>query len=136
VGYFERLLFAGGREWVAAQATGEVLEVAIGTDRNLPFYPPEVTLTGIDLSPAMLDLARKRAAKLDRKATLLEGDAYTLPLPDESFDTIVCTLGLCSIPDHRAAIIEMHRVLRPGGQLLLLDRVAAPIRYYWPGNAS
>jgi ubiquinone/menaquinone biosynthesis C-methylase UbiE len=126
MGYFERLLFAGGREWVGAQATGDVLEVAVGTGRNLPFYPPDVTLTGIDLSPAMLDLARERAAKLDRKATLIKGDAHALPFPNESFDTVVCTLGLCSIADHRAAIIEMHRVLRPGGHLLLLDHVAAP----------
>lgn len=85
-----------------------------------------MTITGLDLSPAMLEIARQRAADLGRVATLVEGDAQALPFGDASFDTVVCTLGLGSIPDHRAAITEMHRVLRPGGQLLLLDHVAAP----------
>jgi ubiquinone/menaquinone biosynthesis C-methylase UbiE len=124
--FWERALFAGGREWVCAQAGGEVLEVAVGTGRNLPFYPAAVSLTGVDLSPAMLAVARDRAAGLGRPATLVEADAHELPFAGSSFDTVVCTLGLCSIPDDRAAITEMHRVLRPGGQLLLLDHVAAP----------
>lgn len=125
IGFLERLQFAGGREWVCSQATGAVLEVAIGTGRNLPFYPPEARLTGIDLSPAMLDLARGRAAELGREIEIREGDAEELPFPDASFDTVVCTLGLCGIPDDRAAISEMHRVLRPGGTLLLLDHIVS-----------
>jgi ubiquinone/menaquinone biosynthesis C-methylase UbiE len=124
----ERALFAGGREWVCGQARGDVLEVAVGTGRNLPFFPPEVALTGLDLSPAMLAVARDRAAELGRSVTLGEGNAEALPFPDACFDTVVCTLGLCSIPDDRAAIAEMYRVLRPGGQVLLLDHVAAPNR--------
>jgi ubiquinone/menaquinone biosynthesis C-methylase UbiE len=123
---WERLLFAGGREWVCSQAIGNVLEVAIGTGLNLPHYPPDVALTGIDLSPEMLAIARTRAADLGRAVTLHQADAHALPFPDRSFDTVTCTLSLCSIPDDRAAIAEMHRVLRSGGQLLLLDHVAAP----------
>lgn len=125
MGFFDRVQFGGGREWVCAQATGTVLEVAIGTGRNLPFYPPEVRLTGIDFSPAMLDIARQRAADLGRKVELREGDAQRLPFADASFDTVVCTLSLCGIPDDRAAIAEMHRVLRPGGTLLLLDHIGS-----------
>jgi ubiquinone/menaquinone biosynthesis C-methylase UbiE len=132
--FIERVLFAGGREWVCCRARGDVLEVAVGTGLNLPFYPPEVTLTGLDLSPAMLAAARDRAAELGRSATLQEGSAETLPFPDASFDTVVCTLGLCSIPDDRAAIAEMYRVLRPGGQALLLDHVAAPNRLLRAGQ--
>jgi ubiquinone/menaquinone biosynthesis C-methylase UbiE len=124
----ERVLFAGGREWVCGQARGDVLEVAVGTGLNLPFYPPGVALTGLDLSPAMLAVARDRAAELGRPVTLGEGNAEVLPFPDASFDTVVCTLGLCGIPDDRAAIAEMYRVLRPGGQALLLDHVGAPNR--------
>jgi len=123
--FWERLMFSGGRAWVCSQATGQVLEVAVGTGLNLPFYPPDVSVTGVELSPVMLDIARKRAADLGRDARLVEGDAQTLPFPDASFDTVVCTLGLCSISDHQAAIAQIHRVLRPGGQLLLLDHVAA-----------
>jgi ubiquinone/menaquinone biosynthesis C-methylase UbiE len=124
--FWERVMFAGGREWVCAQATGEVLEVAVGTGLNLPFYPSDVTLTGVDLSPRMLAVARTRGADLDRPVTLREANAEDLPFPDSSFDTVVCTLGLCSIPDDRTAIAQMYRVLRPGGRLLLLDHVAAP----------
>jgi ubiquinone/menaquinone biosynthesis C-methylase UbiE len=125
IGFFERIQFAGGREWVCAQARGDVLEVAVGTGRNLAFYPGDVRLTGIDLSAAMLAIARTRAAELGREADLREGDAQALPFPDASFDTVVCTLGLCGIPDDRAAIAEMHRVLRPGGTVLLLDHIGS-----------
>ncbi len=125
IGFFERHQFGGGREWVCSQAEGEVLEVAIGTGRNLPFYPDDVRLTGIDFSPAMLDIARTRAAELGRAVRLQEADAQALPFPDGSFDTVVCTLGLCGVPDDWAAIGEMWRVLRPGGGLLLLDHVGS-----------
>jgi ubiquinone/menaquinone biosynthesis C-methylase UbiE len=124
--FWERVMFAGGREWVCTQAAGETLEVAVGTGLNLPFYPAEVTLTGVDLSPAMLAVARERAAGLGRVVSLREANAEQLPFDDGSFDTIVCTLALCSIPNDRAAIAQMYRVLRPGGRLLLLDHVAAP----------
>lgn len=125
IGFFERVQFGGGREWVCAQAKGEVLEVAVGTGRNLPFYPDGVRLTGIDFSPAMLDIARTRAGELGREIDLREGDAQALPFADASFDTVVCTLGLCGFPDERVAIAEMHRVLRPNGTLLLLDHIGS-----------
>jgi ubiquinone/menaquinone biosynthesis C-methylase UbiE len=130
----ERVLFAGGREWVCGRANGDVLEVAVGTGLNLPFYPPDVALTGLDLSPGMLAVARTRAAGLGRAVALREGDAQALPFPDASFDTVVCTLGLCGVPDERVAIAEMYRVLCPGGQLLLLDHVAAPNRVLRAGQ--
>jgi ubiquinone/menaquinone biosynthesis C-methylase UbiE len=102
-----------------------VLEVAVGTGRNLPHYPDGVRLTGVDWSPAMLAIARDRAAALGREADLRQGDAQALDFPDESFDTVLCALGLCAIPDDRRAVTEMTRVLRPGGRLLLADHVAA-----------
>ncbi|WP_033295481.1 class I SAM-dependent methyltransferase [Amycolatopsis jejuensis] len=125
IAWFERLLLADGREWLCKQARGDVLEVAVGTGRNLPWYPSDARLTGIDLSPEMLALARRRAAELPREITLTEADAQALPFPDAEFDTVVCTLGLCGVPDERVAIAEMHRVLRPGGRLLLLDHVVS-----------
>jgi ubiquinone/menaquinone biosynthesis C-methylase UbiE len=123
----ERLLFAGGREWVCAQARGEVLEIAIGTGRNLPYYADDVRLTGVDLSPAMLELARRRARELDRDIDLRLGDAQALAFADESFETVVCTLSLCTIPDARAAVAGVRRVLRPGGRFVLLEHVRSPL---------
>jgi ubiquinone/menaquinone biosynthesis C-methylase UbiE len=125
MGFFERVLFADGREWVCSRASGEVLEVAVGTGRNFPFYPQGVRLTGIDLSPAMLEIAGKKTDELGLDAHLREGNAQELAFPDASFDTVVCTLSLCNIPGDRRAIAEMKRVLRPGGRLLLLDHVRA-----------
>jgi ubiquinone/menaquinone biosynthesis C-methylase UbiE len=127
ISWAEKALFGGGREWVCSQARGEVLEIAVGTGRNFPFYPEEVLLTGIELSPKMLDLARRRARELGRDADLRVGDAHNLPFPDASFDTVVVTLALCTIPDDHRALAEAARVLRPGGQLLLLEHVRSSV---------
>jgi ubiquinone/menaquinone biosynthesis C-methylase UbiE len=128
IAFFEKIQFGGGREWLGERAHGRVLEVAIGTGRNLPYYPAGATVTGIELSPAMLAIARQRAAGLDCDAGFLEGDAEHLPYGDASFDTVVCALSLCSIPDPATAISEMNRVLVPGGRLLLLDHIGSA----WP----
>jgi ubiquinone/menaquinone biosynthesis C-methylase UbiE len=129
IAFWERRLFGDGRQWVCSQASGEVLEVAIGTGRNLPYYPQGIHLTGIEFSPAMLALARQRADELGLNIDLRVGDAQALDLPDARFDTVVCTLSLCAIPDDRQAVAEMWRVLRPGGRLLLLDHVAGAPRW-------
>jgi ubiquinone/menaquinone biosynthesis C-methylase UbiE len=128
IAFFERIWFGGARQWLGARAQGRVLEVAIGTGLNLPHYPAGVTITGIELSPAMLAIARKRAADLGRDVDLHTGDAQALPFPDEAFDTVLCALSLCTIPDPAAAIGEMKRVLAPGGRLLLVDHIAST----WP----
>jgi ubiquinone/menaquinone biosynthesis C-methylase UbiE len=127
VAFFEKIQFAGGREWLGARASGRVLEAAIGTGLNLPHYPADATITGVELSPAMLAIARQRAASLGLDADLREGDAEHLPFGDASFDTAVCALSLCTIPRSAAAIAEMRRVLVPGGRLLL-DRIGST----WP----
>ncbi|MQA87459.1 MAG: methyltransferase domain-containing protein [Streptosporangiales bacterium] len=127
--FFDRHLFGESRAWICAQASGEVLEVAIGTGLNLPLYADDVRLTGIEWSPAMLAIARDRANRLGRTVALQQADAQALPFDDASFDTVVCTLSLCAIPDDRRAVAEMTRVLRPGGRLLLLDHVASSA---WP----
>jgi len=125
MGFMDRWLFGDTRSWVCGQATGEVLEVAIGTGLNLPHYPAGSTLTGIELSPAMLRIAHGRADELGRTVDLRVGDAEALQFPDASFDTVVCTFSLCAIPDHERSLAEMIRVLRPGGRLLLADHVAS-----------
>src|SRR5215218_4515203 len=126
--FFERILFGGGREWVCSQAQGDVLELAAGTLRNLPHYPQGVNLTAVELSPEMAAVGRKRAEELGRSVDLRVGDVQKLDFPDESFDTVTCTLGFCTIPDTVAAAREAYRVLRPGGRLLLLEHVRSPVR--------
>jgi ubiquinone/menaquinone biosynthesis C-methylase UbiE len=128
MGFFERVLFKDTRAWICRQAHGATLEVAIGTGLNLEHYPREITLTGIEQSPEMLELARRRAQRHGRTVDLRLGDALALPFDDERFDTVVCTFSLCEIPDNAQAITEMHRVLRPGGSLLLADHVASTSR--------
>ena len=126
--FVERLMRDDGRAWVGERATGRVLEVAIGTGRSLPFYTAASSLTGVDLSPEMLAIARTRASERGLPVDLLEGDAEALPFEDVAFDSVVCTLSLCTIPDPAAAVAEMKRVLVPGGRLLLLDHVGST----WP----
>ena len=128
ISFFERILFGGGREWVCSQAQGDVLELAAGTLRNLPHYPQGVNLTAVELSPEMAAVGRKRAEELGRSVDLRVGDVQKLDFPDESFDTVTCTLGFCTIPDTTAAAGEAFRVLRPGGRLLLLEHVRSPAR--------
>lgn len=104
-----------------------MLEIAIGTGRNLPFYPSGRHLTGIDLSRSTLALASQRAQAVGAAVRLCEADAQELPFADASFDTVVCTLALCSVPDDARAVAEVRRVLRPGGRFLLLEHVRSPI---------
>jgi ubiquinone/menaquinone biosynthesis C-methylase UbiE len=131
--FFERLLFGTEhRGWACSQAIGDTLEVAIGTGLNLIHYPADVRLTGIDFSPEMLVLAKSRAKKLGRPIELKEGDAQDLPFADCSFDTVVCTYALCSVPDEARAISEMKRVLKPGGRLILVDHVRSTVKpIFW-----
>jgi ubiquinone/menaquinone biosynthesis C-methylase UbiE len=128
ISFFERVLFGGGREWICSQARGDVLELAAGTLRNLPHYPQGVKLTAVELSPEMAAIGRKRAQEAGRPVDLRVGDVQKLDFPDESFDTVTCTLGFCTIPDTTAAAREAFRVLRPGGGLLLLEHVRSPVR--------
>jgi ubiquinone/menaquinone biosynthesis C-methylase UbiE len=127
--YAERRFFGDSRRWLCGQATGDVLEVAVGTGLNLPHYPDGVRLTGVEWSPGMLAGAQRRADALGRAVDLRQGDAQALNFPDGYFDTVVCTFSLCGIPDQRLALGELARVLRPRGLLLLADHVASTV---WP----
>lgn len=128
MGVFDRVLFGDSREWVCSRASGDVLEVAVGTGLNLPLYSRDVTLSGVEWSPGMLARAQRRVQELDRHVSLLEGDARSLPFSESSFDAVVCTFSLCAIPEEPRAIAEMARVLRPGGRLLLADHVTSTSR--------
>lgn len=124
IGWFERhVLGEDNRRWACSRATGDVLEVAVGTGLNLPFYPADARVVGLDLSPAMLEIAERRAKDAGRDVELREADAHALPFPDATFDSVVCTLSLCNIPDLDRAVAEMSRVMRPDARLVLVDHV-------------
>lgn len=118
------------REKLWALAEGpRVLEVGIGTGKNMPYWPKDVQVRAIDLTPGMLDIARRRAKELGLTANLSIGDVQALDFPDASFDTAVATFVFCSVPDPVLGLYELARVVRPGGQVLLLEhmRSANPI---------
>jgi ubiquinone/menaquinone biosynthesis C-methylase UbiE len=112
--------------WLCGKAEGNTLEIGIGRGRTLPFYPPDVRLTGIELSEVAASAAQRRANELGMNATIHQGDARTLPYPDDHFDTVVFSFALCTIPDDRGAVAEAVRVLCPGGRLLLVEHVRSP----------
>lgn len=116
----------GGRRRRArcvAPATGTTLEVGIGTGRNLDLYAPEAELTGIDISPRMLARAERRAGSLGRPVRLEVADVEALPYPDATFETVCATCVFCSVPDPIAGLREVARVVRPDGQVRLLEHV-------------
>lgn len=100
-----------------------VLEIGVGTGINMPYYPPGMQITAIDLSPRMLERARRHAQQLGIAVELREADAQNLPFDDATFDTVVANCVFCSVPDPVLGLRELRRVLVPGGQLLLLEHV-------------
>lgn len=112
------------RAEVWKKVTGsKVLEIGVGTGKNLPYYPPRVSVTAIDFSPQMLERARTKAKEQDIKVELSEADVQALPFKDGSFDTVIATCVFCSVPDPVLGFEEVRRVLAPGGQLVLLEHV-------------
>jgi ubiquinone/menaquinone biosynthesis C-methylase UbiE len=106
---------------------GEVLEIAVGTGRNIPLYPKDVRVTAVELSPQMLALARARNDRLGAEVDLRLGDAQALEFGESSFDTVLITFALCTIPDDRRAAQEAFRVLRAGGALVAVEHVRSPV---------
>jgi ubiquinone/menaquinone biosynthesis C-methylase UbiE len=113
--------------WIP-QARGEVLEIGIGSGLNLPFYSSEVQrVVGVEPSMALQEMARRREAAGRAKVEFLSQSAEeSLPLPDQSIDTIVMTWTLCSIPDAPKALAQMKRVLKRGGRLLFIEHGRSP----------
>jgi ubiquinone/menaquinone biosynthesis C-methylase UbiE len=109
------------RQRVLRQASGRVLEVGVGTGKNLPYYPTGCEIIAVDLSGEMLKVARERGAKLSMNISFLLADAQALPFSDHSFDTVVSSLSTCTFPNPIIALREMARVCKPAGRILLLE---------------
>ncbi len=109
------------RKRLLQKASGKVLEIAIGTGKNLSYYSKDCQITGADISPAMLEIARQRAYRMGLRITLKVMDGEALDFQDQHFDTVVSTLTLCTFPNPAAALGEMARVCRAEGRILLLE---------------
>ena len=116
----EQLGIADARRDLLAGATGDVLEIGAGTGLNLPYYPAAARVTFTEPDPHMAKRLRRRGAEV------VEAGAEALPFADDSFDVVVSTLVLCTVPDVPAALAEVRRVLRADGTLLFLEHVRAP----------
>ena len=114
------------RERVIGAAEGMVLEIGVGSGRNLPFYrQPAREVLALEPSPRLVAMAR-RASLSGMPVSFVEAAAEAIPLDRHSVDTIVTTWTLCSIPQVATALQEMRRVLRPGGKLLFVEHGLAP----------
>lgn len=111
------------RREILSGAYGITLEVGVGTGKNLKYYPEDVEITAIDFSEKMLEKARKKAMKIKNPPELHQMDVQELAFDDATFDYIFTTYVFCSVPDPVKGLEEIMRVLKPGGQLVMLEHV-------------
>jgi len=123
----EQLWYKKWRQKLWTEIDGpRVLEIGVGTGKNIPYYSDNVKLTGIDLSPGMLKRAKKLLPKYRQESvTLREMNAQQMDFPDETFDEVVATFVFCSVPDPVVGLKEALRVTKPGGKLHLLEHMQA-----------
>lgn len=117
------------RRRLLQRASGRVLEIAVGTGRNLRYYPKACKITAVDFSPAMLYVTRSRADRLRLTIPFLVMDAESLAFHDRCFDTVVSSLTVCTFPDPAAALSDMARVCHADGRILLLEHGRSDVEW-------
>jgi len=120
---FSERVFKNWRRKLLLHAKGRILEVGVGTGKNFAYYPRGINITGIDIADKMIPFAKKRADELGLSIKLLEGDVQNLSFPNDFFDTAVATFVFCSVPNPILGLKELRRVVKPGGEVLLLEHV-------------
>jgi ubiquinone/menaquinone biosynthesis C-methylase UbiE len=122
--FLEKVAFSKWRKRVFDYLEGEnILEVGVGTGKNLEFYPPEKRWTAIDFSPGMLNKAKIKLEKKRINVDLIEMDVQRLEFDDQSFDSVLATFVFCSVPDPIKGLKEIKRVCKKGGKIILLEHV-------------
>lgn len=118
------------REKLIPRAEGLVLEIGIGSGLNIPFYDADKVdhLWGIDPSREMWAIAKKNAREHHLDAEFIEAGAESIPLDNNAVNTVIMTYTMCTIPDVHSALLEVRRVLKPGGMLLFCEHGEAPDR--------
>ncbi|MCK9270831.1 MAG: methyltransferase domain-containing protein [Bacteroidales bacterium] len=115
-------MFSKWRKQMLKDASGKTLEVGIGTGKNIPYYPENVDLTGIDFSEKMISKAKEKVTE-SKNIQLLEMDAQQMQFDDNTFDTVVTSCVFCSVPDPVQGLKEIRRVCKDGGKILMLEHV-------------
>jgi ubiquinone/menaquinone biosynthesis C-methylase UbiE len=124
----EKMFFSKLRKQMLADVRGKVLDVGVGTGKNLPYFPQGIDLTGIDISPKMLEKARKRAKRLGINFDFEVMDVEDLRFPDSTFDFVVVTFVFCSVTDPVKGLRELARVVKDDGAILMLEHVRSENR--------
>jgi ubiquinone/menaquinone biosynthesis C-methylase UbiE len=120
----EKMAARSWRKMLFSRLEGnDILEVGVGTGKNLPYYSPEKRVTAVDVSERMLFRARKRASGVEYPLSLLKADVQALQFPDGSFDAAVSTFVFCSVPDPIKGLEEIRRVLKPARRVYFLEHV-------------
>lgn len=126
----EKLLYSKWRKKYFSSLKGNILEVGIGTGKNIDYYNDEAEVKGIDFSQKMLEKGRQKLTKSGKKnITLIQMDVENLNFQDNSFNYVITSSVFCSVPDPIKGLKEIRRVLKPDGKLIMIEHVLSKNRF-------
>lgn len=102
---------------------GKVLEVGVGTGKNIEYYPEGIDITAIDFSEKMLERAKEKAKRFNKEVNLIQMDVQDMKFPDDAFDTVFTTCVFCSVPDSIKGLKEIRKVCKPTGKIIMIEHV-------------